>query len=62
MAADGAIRSAVLFNRSADRPSWPLARPPFSLEIARWISSAVVGIVSADGNPVKAEVVGDPLI
>ena len=31
-----------------------LARPLFSLEIACWTSSAVMGFVSGDGTPVKA--------
>ena len=50
----GAIRSAVLFSRSAGRSSWPQALPLFSLEIARWTSPGVMGVVSGDGTPVKA--------
>ena len=50
----GAIRSAVLFSRSAGRSSWPQALPLFSLEVARWTSTGVICIVSGDGTPVKA--------
>ena len=50
----GAIRSAVLFSRSAGRSSWPQALPLLTLEIARWTSTGVMGIVRGDGTSVKA--------
>ena len=46
--------SEVAFNRSAGMSSCPLARPLFSLFIARVTSAAVMGSVSGVGSPVNA--------
>ena len=46
--------SDVVFNRSAGILSCPLARPLFSLFIARVTSAAVMGSVSGVGSPVNA--------